>query len=119
MIGVGGWCGRCVAIAANCSAETGQALEGLGHVGTRGNEIADELARKDAEKASVGPEPIMRIYEGKDNVFQKHFHRWRELSDRQSQRIIAGIQDAPDGCLTLTVRLVVGLGKTLFGGISL
>lgn len=32
---------------------------------------------------------------------------------------IAGIQDAPDGCLTLTVRLVVGLGKTLFGGISL
>lgn len=45
MVGVGG---RCVAIAATCSAETGQALEGLGHVGTRGNEIADEWARKDA-----------------------------------------------------------------------
>lgn len=57
MVGVGG---RCVAIAATCSAETSQALEGLGHVGKRGNEIADELARKDAEKASVGPEPIMR-----------------------------------------------------------
>lgn len=68
MVGVGG---RCVAIAANCSAETSQALEGLGHVGTRGNEIADELARKDAEKASVGPEPIMRIYERLPGTFSQ------------------------------------------------
>lgn len=33
-----------------------------GHVGTRGNEIADELDRKGAEKVSTGLDPIIRLY---------------------------------------------------------
>lgn len=57
-----------------------------GHVGTRGNDIADELARKDAEKSPARPKPIAGVTQQhvkpwiKGNVFQEHYRGWRELA---------------------------------------
>lgn len=64
--------------------------------------MADEIAnaRKDAEKAPVGPEPIIGVIQQhvnvciKGNVFQEHYCRWREkelgLGLRQSKNFIDG-----------------------------
>lgn len=49
-----------------------------GHDRIRGNEIAGDLAKKDAERTQVGPEPIFEISQQhvkvwiERNVFQKH-----------------------------------------------
>lgn len=83
-----------------------------GHVGIRGNEIADELARKGAERAPVGPEPIIGISHQyakariKENVFQEHCRRWRGLEEglRQARDFIKG----PDPG---RARRLLGLGR--------
>lgn len=60
-----------------CHAWTGQAFVGTQMVKIRGNNIADELARKDAEKTPVGSKPIIGVTQQhvkaiRGNVFQEY-----------------------------------------------
>lgn len=49
-------------------------LWGPVHVGIKGNEIADESARKGAEKTPVGPAPIL-------GAIQQHVKAWISGND--------------------------------------
>lgn len=61
------------------------------HVKVRGNEIADELLRKGAEKIPVGPELIIKVTQQyvkewiRGNVFQERSYKWREQGEGLSQ----------------------------------
>ena len=69
-----------------------------GHVGVRGNEMADELARKGSERTMCGPEPCMGLSIGtiknaiRESANERHISEWMSLDGlRHSKKFINNI----------------------------
>ena len=77
-----------------------------GHSGSRGNDGADELARRGSGQTAVGPEPIIPIPAGKvrsllrDRTATLHTNYWNECSDcRQAREALPAINRRLSGAL--------------------
>ena len=65
-----------------------------GHVGVRGNKMADELARKGSEHAMCGPEPCIGTIKNaiKENANQRHTSEWMLMNGlKHSKKFINNI----------------------------